>query len=262
MIDQRLNKDLLIGIGVDPEENRDAFDIWCRLRAHYGPQVNLIDLYALAAHPHGLEAHQLPIVEREQLAARGLPFMADGFEIIAGSGRPERDPIEIVPYDEKWPHLYAGWRERLAEALGSMARRIEHVGSTAVPGLPAKPIIDIQVSVDNLEDEPNYVPPIEALGIQLRSRDLEHRFFRPFSGLPRDAQVHVCGLGSEWQRRHVLFRDYLRADAAAREAYTTAKMSAASQWRDDRVAYNEAKDGQIRELMAAAEGWARTPHDA
>ena len=261
MIDQRL-KGLLVGIGVDPEENGDAFDVWCRLRTHYGPQVNLIDLYALAAHPRGLAAHQLPIAEREQMAARGLPFLVDGFEMIPGSGRAERDPIEIVPYDEKWPHLYAGWRERLVLALGPTARRIEHVGSTAVPDLPAKPIIDIQVSVDDVNDEARFVPPIEALGIQLRNRDLEHRFFRPFSGLPRGVQLHVCGMGSEWERLHLLFRDYLRADAAARETYTTAKMSAASQWRDDRVAYNEAKDGQIRELMAAAEVWAGIPHDA
>jgi GrpB-like predicted nucleotidyltransferase (UPF0157 family) len=261
LIDQPL-KELLIGIGVDPEGYADAFDVWCRLRAQHGPRVNLIDLYALVAHPRGLDAHELPIAERVQLTARALPFMADGFEIIAGSGRSERDPIEIVLYSETWPNLYAGWRNRLAEALGSTARRIEHVGSTAVPGLPAKPIIDIQVSVDDVEDEPRYVPPIEALGIQLRNRDLEHRFFRPFSGLPRGVQVHVCGMGSEWERRHLLFRDYLRADAAARQAYVTAKQRAAQRWRDDRVAYTEAKDGQIRELIAAAEVWARSRHDA
>lgn len=256
MIEQRL-KDLLIGIGVDPGGYADAFDVWRRLRADYGSQVNLIDLYALAAHPRGLEAHELPIAEREELTTRALPLLVDGFEPIPNSARAERDPIEIVPYNEKWPHLYAGWRERLAQGLGATARRIEHVGSTAVPGLSAKPIIDIQVSVDDVEDEARYVPPIEALGIQLRNRDLEHRFFRPFSGLPRGVQVHICGTGSEWERRHLLFRDYLRADRAAREAYTAAKVSAAERWRDDRVAYTEAKDGQIRELMAAAEVWAQ-----
>lgn len=256
MIDQRLN-DLLIGIGVDPGGYADAFDVWRRLRADYGSQVNLIDLYALAGHPRGLEAHELAIAEREELTTRALPLLADGFEPIPNSARAERDSIEIVPYDEKWPHLYAGWRERLTQGLGATARRIEHVGSTAVPGLSAKPIIDIQVSVDDVEDEARYVPPIEALGIQLRNRDLEHRFFRPFSGLPRGVQVHICGIGSEWERRHLLFRDYLRANGAAREAYTAAKVSAAEQWRDDRVAYTEAKDGQIRELMAAAEVWAQ-----
>jgi len=255
VIDPRLNY-LIAGIGLDADRDAAPFDVWRRLRAHYGPLVNLIDLYALAARPRGLEAHELPVDEREQLTALALPVLFDGFEMIAWSGRADRDPIEIVQSDERWPSLYIAWRVRLAEALGSSARRIEHVGSTAVPDLPAKPIIDIQVSVDDLNDESRYVAPIEALGIQLRNRDPEHRFFRPFSGLPRSVQVHVCGVGTEWERRHLLFRDYLRADAAARVAYTKAKMDAAERWRDDRVGYTEAKGGEIRELMAAAEAWA------
>ena len=217
----------------------------------------MIDLYALVAHRRGLKAHQLPIAERRLLAERALHFMVDGFEIIAGSDRPERDPVELVAYDEKWPHLYADWRSRLAEALGSTARRIEHVGSTAVTGLSAKPVIDIQISVDDLEDEPRYVPQIEALGVQLRSRDPEHRFFRPFSGLLRGVHIHVCAVGSEWERRHLLFRDYLCADPASRDIYLAAKRAAAERWKDDRIAYTEAKDESIRKLMAAAEAWAR-----
>ena len=255
VIDQRLN-DLLAGIGLDYDRDGAAFDLWRRLRARYGPLVNVIDLYALAAQPRGLEAHELPIAERAQLTALALPVLVEGFEMIAGSGRAERDPIEIVPPDERWPSLYMAWRGRLAEALGPSARRFEHVGSTAVPDLPAKPIIDIQVSVDDINDEPRYVAPIETLGIQLRNRDVEHRFFRPFSGLPRNVQVHVCPVGSEWERRHLLFRDYLRANGAARVAYSKAKVAAAERWRDDRVAYTEAKDGEIRELMAVAEAWA------
>lgn len=246
-------KDRLLGIGVDADAYPDGFEVWLRLRARYGPQVNLIDLYEVVAHPRGLEAHELPIAEREELCARGLTASVEGFEMIPGSGRAEPEPIEIAPYDERWPQLYSAWRERLTKALGATAKCIDHVGSTAVPGLPAKPIIDIQVSVDDLEDESSYVPPIEAVGVQLRSRDPEHRFFRPFSGLPRDVHIHVCAVGSEWERRHLLFRDYLRANAQARDAYTRTKLSAAARWSDDRIAYTEVKDDQIRELMAAAE---------
>jgi GrpB-like predicted nucleotidyltransferase (UPF0157 family) len=123
--------------------------------------------------------------------------------------------------------------------------------------MPAKPLIDIQVSVNDLEGESGYVPAIESLGVQLRSRDSEHRFFRPFSGLPREVHIHVCALAGEWEKRHLLFRDYLRADAPAREAYATSKNLAAKRWSDDRVAYTDAKDHQIHELMVAAEGWAR-----
>jgi GrpB-like predicted nucleotidyltransferase (UPF0157 family) len=244
-------------IGADPRGFADPFEVWSRLRARYGPEVSVIDLYSLVGNQRGLQAHDLPVAEREQLTARALPLMRDGFEFIAGSGRAERDPIEIVSYDETWSQRFTEWQDRLAKALGAVSRRIEHVGSTSVQGLQAKPVIDIQISVDNLEAEIGYVSPIEALGVQLRSRDLEHRFFRPFSGLPREVHVHVCAIGGEWERRHLLFRDYLRADATAREEYAASKRLAADRWADDRVAYTEAKDGQIRELMTAAESWAR-----
>jgi GrpB-like predicted nucleotidyltransferase (UPF0157 family) len=255
-MDQALSK-RVTAVGADSQRYGDPFELWIRLRAAYGPEVNVIDLYALVAHKRGVEAHQLPVAEREELAARALPLMRSGFEFIAGTGRAQRDPIEIVPYDAIWPRRFRTWRKRLTQALGSTTRRIEHVGSTAVKGLPAKPLIDIQVSVDDLEGESDYVPPIESLGVQLRSRDSQHRFFRPFSELPREVHIHVCALGGEWERRHLLFRDYLRADAPARDAYATSKRLAAQQWSDDRVAYTEAKDGQIRELMVAAEAWAR-----
>jgi GrpB-like predicted nucleotidyltransferase (UPF0157 family) len=141
--------------------------------------------------------------------------------------------------------------------LGVTALRIEHVGSTAVPGLPAKPVIDIQVSVADPELESAYVPKVESLGIQLRSRDAMHRFFRPFSDLPRDVQVHVCAAGSAWERNHLLFRDYLRANTWARDSYVKAKREAAELWRDDRVAYADAKTQVIDGLMRKAEIWAR-----
>jgi GrpB-like predicted nucleotidyltransferase (UPF0157 family) len=244
-------------IGADPERFADPFGLWSRLRTAYGSTVNVIDLYTLAAHNRGLHAHELPVAEREQLSARALPVMGDSFEFIEGSGRAERDPIEIVSYDGVWPQRFVVWKTRLAEALGGTGRRIEHVGSTAVPALAAKPVIDIQISVEDLEAESGYVPQMEGLGVQLRSRDLEHRYFRPFSGMPREVHVHVCSLGGEWERHHLLFRDYLRANAAAREAYVISKELAANRWSDDRIAYTEAKDDQIRELMSAAEVWAR-----
>jgi GrpB-like predicted nucleotidyltransferase (UPF0157 family) len=142
------------------------------------------------------------------------------------------------------------------EELGDRATRIEHVGSTAVPGLAAKPIIDIQVSVEDIDDEAAYVPAIERVGIAFRARDREHRYFRPGGDRPRDVQVHVCGAGSEWERVHVLFRDFLRADAAAREAYRLLKLDLAARYRDDRIAYNEAKTSFILNALERAEAWA------
>ncbi len=235
----------------------DPFGVWLRLRALEGARTSLIDLYALAAHPRGALPGELPVEERDQLSARALPVMFPGFEVVSGTNRAVRDPVEIVPYDDAWPKLYGAWSWRLSSALGPIAQRIEHIGSTAVPGLPAKPVIDIQVSVGALEDEPSYVPSMEALGVQIRSRDGERRYFRPFSGLSREVQIHVCSSESRWERVHVLFRDYLRASAAARRSYARIKREAAARWRDDRVAYTEAKTAVILDLMGAAERWAK-----
>ncbi len=97
---------------------------------------------------------------------------------------------------------------------------------------------------------------IEGLGVQLRSRDHLHRFFRPFSGLPREVQVHVCATGSTWERRHLLFRDYLKSNVSARNKYRAAKLEAAKHWSDDRVAYADAKTEVINRIMDQAETWA------
>ncbi len=210
----------------------------------------------MIAAARGLHGKDLSRDERERITERALPMMSPGFETIPGSGRGEREPVEIVPYDAAWPVRFMDWRDLLAAALHPMAPRIEHVGSTAVPGLAAKPVIDVQISVDDVADESRYVPGIESVGIQLRSREDDHRFFRPFAGRPRDVHVHVCSLGSRWERRHLLFRDYLRADATAQATYTAAKAEIAARWTDDRIAYADAKTDVIEALLAKAEDWA------
>ena len=232
------------------------FEIWRRRRQREGPSVTLIDLYRLVAESRGLSAEQLPLDERRALQDLALPVIWPGYQVPLHTDRFQSDPVEIVPYDPAWPARFQIWRDRLSAALGAAAQRIEHVGSTAVAGLPAKPVIDIQVSVVDPALESLYVSPIEALGIQLRSRDHVHRFFRPFSGLPREVQVHVCATGGGWGRRHLLFRDYLRSNVEARDAYLTAKLDAAQRWRDDRIAYANAKTEVISRLMELAEIWA------
>lgn len=131
-----------------------------------------------------------------------------------------------MAYDPAWPAAFQRWRDRLAGELGDAALRVEHVGSTAVPGLAAKPTIDIQVSVALLEEETRYVPGVEATGLVLRSRDDYHRFFRPPADRARDVHVHVCPAGSAWEREHLLLRDYLRTHEQASRAYAAAKTAA------------------------------------
>lgn len=182
--------------------------------------------------------------------------MQAGFEVIPGSDR-GLEVIELVPYDPEWPARFESWRRRLAYALGPTAKHIDHFGSTSVPGLPAKPVIDIMVRVDDMKKEQLYVPQIESLGMQLRSRDDDHRFFRPFAGSPRDIHIHVVNLGGEWGRKDLLFAAYLRHDSAARDEYLRGKELAAARWPDDRIAYTEAKTEVVRPIAARAEAWAQ-----
>jgi len=226
------------------------------MREREGPRVSLIRLYALVAQPRGLEPHELPLAERRELAARAAPVLWPGFRYGSRSQPRAPEPVRVVAYDRSWPARFAAWRERLAGPLGPAARRIEHVGSTSVPGLAAKPIVDIQVSVPDLGDEDRYAPACEAAGLQLRFRDDEHRYFQPPPGQPREVHVHVCQQAGGWERQHLLFRDYLRAAADAREAYAAAKREAARLWADQQAAYGEAKSDVILDLLDRAEAWA------
>ena len=180
--------------------------------------------------------------------------LAAGGRIVPGNER--ADPIEIVAYDHSWPGRFEMMRARLAAALGPTARRIDHVGSTAVTGLAAKPIIDVQVSVPDVEDEGAFRAPIEALGFVLRFVEPGHRYFRPPPGLPRLWQVHVCSLGSRWERDHLLFRDYLRAHPRRAADYAALKRRLVGEFRHQRIAYTDAKAPFIEETLALAEAWA------
>jgi GrpB-like predicted nucleotidyltransferase (UPF0157 family) len=166
------------------------------------------------------------------------------------------DPIEIVDYDPGWPARYEEMRARLAEALGATAVRIDHVGSTAVPGLAAKPIIDIQISVPDVENAAAFKDAIEAQGFASRMIEPGHHYFRPPPGLSRDYQVHVCTIGSDWERRHLLFRDLLRADPETAAAYEAMKRDLAARFTNDRIGYNDAKGPFIDAAVERAEEWA------
>lgn len=171
-------------------------------------------------------------------------------------GEERGDSVEIVPYDGTWPSRYQEMRRRLAEALGSVARRIEHVGSTAVPGLAAKPVVDIQLSVGDIDDEAAYRRSLESLGFGLRYRKPYWRYFRPVPGVPRDFQVHVCLSGGKWERDHLLFRDYLRAHPDRAAAYAALKRDLALRYAQDRIGYTDAKAPFIEEILSQAEAWA------
>ncbi len=253
---------ILVGVSYQAVTDEDpviarAFATWRARRASSGRSVSLIDLYALVAAERGVEPHELGSEERALLARLAISVIWPGFETIPDRER-GFEPVVIVTYDPGWPARFERWRARIATALGTTALAIEHLGSTSVPGLAAKPIVDIQMSVAELEDESAYVPALAELGLQLRTRDALHRHLRPFAGRPRDVHVHVCAQGGNWEREHLLLRDYLRTHPHAVLAYATAKQELAVRWREDSVAYGEAKSDVILTALRAAEEWAAT----
>ena len=170
-------------------------------------------------------------------------------------GESIRDEVEIVEYDAAWPERFAEIRARLRAAVGPAALRIDHVGSTAVPGLAAKPVIDVQVAVADLDDEAAFRPAVEGLGLVLRYRELGWLFFRP-PAAPRTHHVHLTQAGSSREREQLLFVAYLRHDTRRRDDYAALKRKLARRHRTDRLRYTDAKTEFIRQTLSAAEAWA------
>lgn len=161
--------------------------------------------------------------------------------------------VTIVDYDPAWPSRFEQRATELRTTLGDRARLIEHIGSTSVPGLAAKPIVDIVVGIDDLDDEQSYLPDLEAAGYDLRVREPEHRCLR--IGEP-DEQVnlHIYPPDHVDVRRYLAFRDRLRTSDADRDRYAAAKRELARQHWPDVNYYAEAKGPVIAEILDRA-GW-------
>ncbi len=167
----------------------------------------------------------------------------------------ERDPaVRIVEYDPEWPAAAARELRRVGEALGSPAVRLEHVGSTSVPGLAAKPIVDLQVAVKALEPQAAYVEPLEAIGYLFVpfATAPEYHFFGKPPERPRTHHLHVCEAGGFEERRHLAFRDFLRANPVDAARYEAVKREAARLHPEDRLAYMAGKESILLELERRA----------
>jgi GrpB-like predicted nucleotidyltransferase (UPF0157 family) len=160
--------------------------------------------------------------------------------------------ILIVDYDSRWPRLFAREADRIRAALGCRALRIEHTGSTSVPGLVAKPIIDILLVVNDSADEEMYVPPLVATGYLLHIRETnwyEHRMFR---GPDTKINLHAFSSGCPEIDRMLAFRDWLRCNAADRDLYARTKLALAQQEWKYIQNYADAKTVVIEEIIARA----------
>jgi GrpB-like predicted nucleotidyltransferase (UPF0157 family) len=170
------------------------------------------------------------------------------------------EAIELHPYDAGWPAAFEAERALIAPLFPVAPLLIEHMGSTSIPGLPAKPIIDIIVFVDDLETGYAAVPALEATGYSFWRDNPDKTKLYLVKGLPpaprRTHHLHIYDSEEEvW--RHLIFRDHLRAHPEAREAYLALKQDLAARYRDDREAYSKNKTGFIDGLVQSLGGPAR-----
>jgi GrpB-like predicted nucleotidyltransferase (UPF0157 family) len=170
-------------------------------------------------------------------------------------GEPQKltNAIVLADYDPAWPLAYENEAARIRIAIGDRAVRIAHCGSTSVPGLAAKPIIDIVLEVPDSSDEDSYVPAMEEAGYVLRVREADWFEHRLFKGPDIAINLHTFSAGCDEVNRMLLFRDWLRASAEDRELYERTKRELAARDWTYMQQYADAKTGVVKEIMARAE---------
>jgi len=163
----------------------------------------------------------------------------------------------VVAYDPSWPRAAKDEIARVKDALGGVALSVEHVGSTSVPGLAAKPIIDLQVTVASLGDGESFTGPLEALGYSYINDPAspEYLFFARPLARPRSHHLFVCEAGGHEERRHLAVRDFLRAHPDDARAYEELKREVSSRTPRDRLAYIAGKDEFVQDLQRRALAW-------
>jgi GrpB-like predicted nucleotidyltransferase (UPF0157 family) len=168
------------------------------------------------------------------------------------------DEIILVPYDPAWRELFLETARPMREVLGNLALRIDHIGSTSIQGLAAKPIIDILISVASFEPFDTIEKPLNSIGYfwKPENPDKTKRYFRESDGMRR-THVHIYKNGTWGQQFVLLFRDYLRAKPEEQVRYEAVKASLAKQFRTERLKYVEGKSPIVWEIMQRASLWSQ-----
>lgn len=172
--------------------------------------------------------------------------------VFVGELKEHNATIELFEYDPEWPRLFEREAARIREALGSKLLLLEHAGSTAVPGLAAKPIIDMVLVVVDTRDEDAYVPQLEAAGYVLRIREPDWFEHRLFNGPDTRVGLHTFSEGCEEVDRMLAFRDWLRAHDDDRELYLSTKRELATRKWKYVQNYADAKSAVVEEILARA----------
>ena len=169
-----------------------------------------------------------------------------GIDLVGGV---EKRTLALASHDPTWPEQYRAHEQRIRAALGPAAAQVEHIGWTSVPGLAAKPIIDVLVTVTDITAEEDYLDPLLHAGYVLRVREPGHRLVRTPE---RDVHVHVLQVGDEAADDYLLLRDHLREDPLDRDLYETTKRDLLGRDWDDMNAYAEAKTEVITAIKDRA----------
>jgi GrpB-like predicted nucleotidyltransferase (UPF0157 family) len=187
-------------------------------------------------------------------AASNVIYTEEQLQAIhVGEYKPLNGPVVIVDYDPQWPALFEREAERIRAALGERVVLLEHVGSTSVPGLAAKPKIDILLAVADSADEPAYVPALEGAGYVLHLREPDWFEHRVFKGPDTDINLHVFSQGCPEIDRMLLFRGWLHSNAADRQLYERTKRELAQRnWKYVQN-YADAKTAVVEEILARAQ---------
>jgi GrpB-like predicted nucleotidyltransferase (UPF0157 family) len=170
-----------------------------------------------------------------------------------GGLRVHNAPIQLIEYSAEWPALFILEAERVRAKLGERVLRLEHVGSTSVPGLAAKPIIDMILAVADSADESAYVPAMESAGYVLRIREPEWHQHRLFKGPHTDINLHVYSVGCPEIDKMLMFREWLRSNHADRELYERTKRELAKRTWKYVQDYADSKTSVVEEIVARAQ---------
>ncbi len=166
-------------------------------------------------------------------------------------------PVVIVDYDPRWPAMYEEERQRILDATGDLIVAMEHIGSTAVPGVGAKPIIDLMAAVDSLADAEKCIEPLKTVGYEYvpEYNEImpERRYFHKGPPARRTHHLHMVELTGDFWTRHLLFRDYLRAHPKEAQEYHRLKKELSARYGRDREGYTEAKASFIESVIAKAQ---------
>ena len=168
------------------------------------------------------------------------------------------DPIVVVDYNANWCNQYEQEKQQILLALGDSVTNIQHIGSTAVPGLAAKPVIDMLLGLKQIPPLLSHISSLAAMGYSYYGElgIPDRHYFR--RGMPRTHQIHAVLTDGEFWQRHILFRDFLRSHPEAAQRYETLKRKLTQEFECDRTNYTNSKTPLIEQLLVEAKLWQQT----